>query len=79
MPASRQPQGRVAREPMAPKMAGSMQGQSLLHSLLRTQQGADPGDGPNNLTLIFQLEDFPARQQIATRAGDKNKAQFKPC
>ena len=64
---------------MAPKMAGSMQGQSLLHSLLRTKQGADPGDGPNNLTLIFQLEDFPARQQIATRAGDKNKAQFKPC
>ena len=33
----------------------------------------------NNLTLIFQLEDSPVRQQIAARAGDQNMSQFKPC
>ncbi len=65
---------------MAPKMAGSMQGQSVLHSPA-CERNREPilAMPANNRTLIFQLEDSPARQQIAARAHDQNRSQFKPC
>lgn len=50
---------------MAPKMAGSMQGQSVLHSPACERKREPILAMPtNNLILIFQLEDSPARQKM---------------
>ncbi len=46
---------------------------------LGLQPLADVALPANNRTLIFQLEDSPASQQIAARAGDQNRSQLKPC
>jgi len=68
---------------MAPKMAGSIQGQSVLHSPA-CKRNREPilATPTNNRTLIFQLEELPceaANCRTHAPAGDQNRSQFKAC
>ena len=54
---------------MAPKMAGSIQGQSVLHSPA-CKRNREPilATPTNNRTLIFQLEELPGLIQSLSQA-----------